>query len=429
MAQGIDHVQCLPPTNGQNTPTLTLPTCIENDVLYIINYYVNNSNIQSIQKIVKSHYSEEEIKIAYVLCQDYIPDDIKSPPNRNPNRKVKGDKSVVQLRDDMITWLQTRNAGVAPKIHAVDYLNLPPASLKDLNLVTVANMSRKALETVNAWKDELEGRSLSGGQSSSIQEQLANLNAQVQHLNSLLKERPPAMTPPQLAPVAPIPAQPSIPKDNHQIPTQLPQPPLSPHSSTGNITDDSMNESLSLTATDTAAPYIHNHHQLPPPTVPTTFDTSTPAPPTMHTESQPPPSQPPQTHLPTNPPTENIPDDTMNGYSALQSDTVIEEHDADGDEEGYEFGHTRQERRKLSRRAGRKRKSYADVASAYETDVRVRDINVHRTSPPVSPPPSSSHTIRSRRVPLPSSDRLREKKEMLSCSDRQPTPPSEETRN
>ena len=171
-----------------NDPTATapkLPSCIENDVLYTINYFVHQSNNASLKTLIKSHFVLDELATAYALCQDYIPNEIKTPHGRNLPRDVKK-KSHSEMLDTIIAWLQVKPSRSSPKIHAIDYCNIPPAHLKDVSLIQATNMSKKALDYVNTWEENFEERTLSISQSKLILEELANLSAQIQEMKEIL---------------------------------------------------------------------------------------------------------------------------------------------------------------------------------------------------------------------------------------------------
>ena len=129
--------------NTQPSP----PPFIANNLIYTLFYNVDSCSKDTLVKIIREHFNDSDIQLAYLISADYFPQDFK------PNRLCKAFTTKQRL-DYVISWLQTQTG--LPQIFAAEPYKLPPPDIKDLSPVTTYNTATKALQTANSLKTNVD---------------------------------------------------------------------------------------------------------------------------------------------------------------------------------------------------------------------------------------------------------------------------------
>ena len=136
------------PSSSSNNVNPVLPSYISDNVLYTINYNVNQGLLETIIDLVNFHYNDGDISAAYAKCSGYIE---ACNQKFRPSKASNADKKLRLL----ISWLQNSDKSKLPEIFADSPYTLPIPKDVDLHIVTVNNTAKKALSTVNSLSSDL----------------------------------------------------------------------------------------------------------------------------------------------------------------------------------------------------------------------------------------------------------------------------------
>lgn len=166
-----------------------MPAYIANNLVYTLHYNVDRSSSDTLTKIIREHFNDEDIKLAFSVSSDFIPE-IQGPKFRNCT--VSSPTKQLSL---LISWLQTSSP--LPQIFAPHPYSLPPPDIKDLSSVTAYNTAKKSLKTSNALE-------------ATLNEKIVKLSDQMEMITDSLHTIECRLPPPPVPDIPPPGSSPSV---------------------------------------------------------------------------------------------------------------------------------------------------------------------------------------------------------------------------